>query len=329
MPITKKAAPWGGALIAFVLVLACVWLWPRLLEAAMDGQRYYHNQLTHAFAAIQTAPGWQPTAILVFIGFAYGALHAIGPGHGKVVVAGYLLASRSCLRRAMMITFLASIMQALVAIGLVYGLVVLWGYTRAEAQSWATQMESASLGLVALIGAALVYRGLWGIVRLIHPSQAKEAVCTCGCSGHAPDSQTLAQQGGWGATALMVLSIGMRPCSGALLLLVFASLMGLYGAGAWAVFAMGLGTALTTSLIALATVLLRDRMTALMDRGTQALAWGQAGLCLAAGVFIMMMGAAFLWSGFGASWGAGAAFQQASDPMQGGVSHPLMKGFYR
>ena len=56
--------------------------------------------------------------------------------------------------------------------------------------------------------------------------------------------------GGWREQLGVVLAVGLRPCSGALIVLAFALGQGLLAAGIVAVFLMGLGTAITTGALA-------------------------------------------------------------------------------
>lgn len=77
-----------------------------------------------------------------------------------------------------------------------------------------------------------------------------EACSTCGHS-HAPDpallsGKDLSLREAWSA----VVAVGLRPCSGALLVLTFSLLNGLYLGGVLSVFAMALGTAITVSALA-------------------------------------------------------------------------------
>ena len=71
----------------------------------------------------------------------------------------------------------------------------------------------------------------------------------CGHS-HGPDPQELAGRGGWQRGLSAIVAVGLRPCSGAILVLVFALAQGLFWAGVAATFVMGLGTAITVSAIA-------------------------------------------------------------------------------
>lgn len=91
------------------------------------------------------------------------------------------------------------------------------------------------------------------------PSLPREAVCErsaerCGCGRDHMVDPRLAGRGGWREGAATVLAIGLRPCAGAVVVLTFSLVNGLWLAGALAVAAMALGTAITVSAIALVVV---------------------------------------------------------------------------
>ena len=67
---------------------------------------------------------------------------------------------------------------------------------------------------------------------------------------HGPDPSSLAGPGGWRRGLTAIFAVGLRPCSGAILVLVFALAQGLFWAGAAATFVMGIGTAITVAAIA-------------------------------------------------------------------------------
>ena len=67
---------------------------------------------------------------------------------------------------------------------------------------------------------------------------------------HAPEPKELAGPGGWRRGFSAVVAVGARPCSGAIIVLVFALAQGLFWAGVVSTFIMGLGTAITVAAIA-------------------------------------------------------------------------------
>ena len=116
----------------------------------------------------------------------------------------------------------------------------------------------------------------------------------CGHS-HGPEPTQLSGPGGWRRGFSAVLTVGIRPCSGAILVLVFALAQGLFWAGVAATFAMGLGTAITVATIAVLAVSakgLARRMTASREGGgallVRGIEFGAAGLVLLFGVGLLL-----------------------------------------
>jgi len=116
----------------------------------------------------------------------------------------------------------------------------------------------------------------------------------CGHS-HGPQPGDLAGPGGWKRGLGAVLTVGIRPCSGAILVLVFALAQGLFWAGVAATFVMGLGTAITVATIATLAVSAkgvarriaagRDGKGALLMRGLE---FAAAGLLLLLGAGLLL-----------------------------------------
>ena len=75
----------------------------------------------------------------------------------------------------------------------------------------------------------------------------------CG-HAHGPEPSELSGPGGWSRGLSAILTVGIRPCSGAILVLVFALAQGLFWTGVAATLLMGLGTAITVSAIAIIAV---------------------------------------------------------------------------
>jgi ABC-type nickel/cobalt efflux system permease component RcnA len=82
---------------------------------------------------------------------------------------------------------------------------------------------------------------------------------------HGPEPEELAGPGGWRRGLSAVVAVGLRPCSGAIIVLVFALAQGLFWAGVAATFVMGLGTAITVAAIATLAVAARSAMSQIAD----------------------------------------------------------------
>jgi ABC-type nickel/cobalt efflux system permease component RcnA len=248
------------------------------------------SRLTHVIAAHLHALHTSPSAYWGLIGFglAYGVFHAAGPGHGKALIATYMLANGRSLRRGAVMALLAALLQALVAIALVGAAAFVFDATASEMNRAADWMEFASYCGIAAIGLWLAWRkgralsaalgrhfdrsralatspayaGFdWNAPVLAMPSASFMAAAPGAVAGsngcghaHAPDPAALGEALSWRDAAGTVIAAGMRPCSGAILVLVFALTQGLFAAGVAATFAMALGTAVTTGALAFLAV---------------------------------------------------------------------------
>ena len=118
------------------------------------------SSLTHLIAAKVHALHGQPSAAwgLVGLGLAYGVVHAAGPGHGKAVLASYMLANETSLKRGATMALMAALLQALIAIALVGAAGFVFQATASQMNHAADWIELASYCSVAAIGAWLVWR---------------------------------------------------------------------------------------------------------------------------------------------------------------------------
>ncbi len=269
-------------------------------------QSEFERMMSTAVRAIRAGDGglWA----LLSIAFAYGVFHAAGPGHGKAVVAAYMFANEQALRRGLGISFAAALLQALVAIGIVGGLALLLNATARQMRDAAHSVEVASFAGLALFGAWLAWRkgkALWLALRP-RPVISSRFLCeacaadeehehgpNCGHI-HMPDPALLGKNFSWRDAALTVVTAGSRPCSGAILILVFAMAQGIFMAGVWATLAMALGTAITTGALAALAVLAKGvalRMTGESSRRGQII---MRGLECAAALAVFALGLALL-----------------------------------
>jgi ABC-type nickel/cobalt efflux system permease component RcnA len=238
-----------------------------LVRVLQDLHLTLHESLASDLGAIQNEGS--PTAFISLVagGFLYGVLHAIGPGHGKVVIGAYMFADDRTLRQGLLITASSSLLQAGVAIALVLTLFLTLGLAQSTTELAAVWMECASLGLLATVGMVLVVRGA-RFLRARHGISGgrhrgpigEQGHSRCKSCGHAPSARQLQDIQGLPSMLPVVASIGLRPCSGALLLMTLACLTGQAGAGIVATLAMGVGTGLSVSAVALAAVQSRKRV---------------------------------------------------------------------
>jgi len=245
---------------------------------------------------------------LVGLSFAYGVFHAAGPGHGKAVISSYMLANEVELRRGVLLSFLSSILQGVVAILLVGAAYLFLRGTTVSMTDATRALETGSYALITLFGAWLLFRKLRPARRASalgaqavevhdhghhhshgHHHHAGEVCSTCG-HAHAPDPSLLkgdrfALREAWSA----IVAVGLRPCSGALIVLSFALLNGLYLGGMLAVLAMSIGTAITVSILATLAVTAKGAAVRFAGNGSAAVRVGTA-IEIAGALMVMVLG---------------------------------------
>jgi nickel/cobalt transporter (NicO) family protein len=204
------------------------------------------------------------------------------------VISSYLIANGETWRRGVALSFASALLQALAAVAIVGIFAAILGQTAATMTQAARAIEMASYCLIVAVGARLCWAKGRAFLAELHdlawPKQAHAHaghahhcehaadVPTCthdhghhhGCAAHhhhhdhhagcghahGPDPQTLSGPGGWRRGLAAILAVGLRPCSGAILVLVFALAQGLFWLGIVSTFAMGIGTAITVASIA-------------------------------------------------------------------------------
>jgi len=255
------------------VALACgllLWFWgsggfDSLAAWAAGEQREFQNQIARSLRAARAE---QPEAVatLLTVCFAYGFFHAIGPGHGKVLIGGYGLGRRVAFWRLSAISVLSSLGQAVTAVVLVYAGVLVFQMSRESLVGTTEQvMAPISYGAIALIGLWLVVRSLRSFARRrktasshdhhhsendhTHHHHHEGEVCSdCG-HRHGPTAQEIANVGSLREALILIAGIAARPCTGALFVLILTWQMGIAMVGIAGAFAMALGTALVTTLV--------------------------------------------------------------------------------
>jgi nickel/cobalt transporter (NicO) family protein len=285
----------SALILVAVLVAGFALAWA---SGALQALTWWAVQQQHALQGalageIQRLRAGEPGALaaLITLCFGYGFVHALGPGHGKVLITGAAVGMRASAARMAGIALAGSLAQAALAIALVYGvLLVLAVPARGLVETSERWLTPLSAGLVALLGLWLVGRGLRAFRRTAH-------VHGPGCGhAHGPDPEAVARAAGPGAVLALIAGMAARPCTGALVVLVLAWRFGLQGAGAAAVLAMGLGTAAFTVLVAVLAV--TGREAALVGAGSRGGRLAPV-LQIAAGGAIVLAGAGLLAGSIG------------------------------
>jgi len=220
---------------------------------------------------------------LLGISFLYGIFHAAGPGHGKAVISSYMIANDETWRRGVILSFASAVLQAFTAIAIVGIAAVLLGATAHAMGNTVRVIEIVSYALIVAIGVRLLWVKGGSFLRLLrserhdhhdhghahdhahhhhdhghahhhhdhghdHHHHGEEA--SAWGHAHAPEPQELKGPHWFRRGLAAIVAVGLRPCSGAIIVLVFALAQGLFWIGVASTFVMGLGTAITVAVVA-------------------------------------------------------------------------------
>ncbi|CAN5134847.1 hypothetical protein BH10PSE9_BH10PSE9_05220 [soil metagenome] len=277
----------GGAVFGGPLGPLFMWIAQR--------QQEFYGTLT---ATLKTTKQNGAAVWLLFaVSFAYGVFHAAGPGHGKAVISAYLVSSGESVKRGIALSFAAAFVQAVTAVvvvGIAAGLFRVTAMTMTAATDW---VEILSYALIAAVGAWLLWsKAFDGGHHHHHHHPVAEAHHDHDHDHHEHeehehhdhDHRAPAPRGvltrGWSA----ILAVGIRPCSGAIIVLVFALSQGLFLAGVGATFVMAVGTGVTVAALASLAVSARGLAVRLAgaDSSTTVSVVRAAEIVAAAGVMI-------------------------------------------
>jgi nickel/cobalt transporter (NicO) family protein len=267
-----------------------------------EKQQDFYGRMAGAMRQIMVSSAGTAAWTLFILSFLYGVFHAAGPGHGKVVISGWLLATENELKRGILIAFMSALFQALTAIVLVSTLLLFVSGASAMAKDAAQFLESASYLMIGGMGLYLVWTA-WAGHAHDHPHTEQitvdasqfelvsrpDAAAVHGGAvhlhdehcGHAHAPTAAEVRGDWSLARALALSfaVGVRPCSGAILVLIFSYPLGLYWAGVASVLAMGFGVFLTISAIAAAAVFAKGLAAMLVGADNPAIGfivrWGK------------------------------------------------------
>ena len=249
----------------------------KVLTVVAGWQRDINRYLSLQLRDARSAGGWAAVFAVLGASFAYGVLHAGGPGHGKLVVASYFTARDAPLKIGVIMGSVIAATQAVVAIVAVSVLALVLGTRQTTIIDSTLYLEMASYGLIFGIG-------IWML------SNTLKGKASCGHDhahdhdhdhdhhhhhSHGPDpaaKNTIFARGAksflgdYGELLAIGVVSGLRPCTGSILVLLFALANGVYWLGITAAFVMAFGVAITISALGMGAIVLRRGLAGHGDR---------------------------------------------------------------
>jgi nickel/cobalt exporter len=267
MPALAQGSPFGAAPGTTSSFGFTQWI--------LTKQAEFYRLLSSAVTAAKT--DGKAAFGLAWLSFLYGIFHAAGPGHGKAVISSYLVADDATMKRGIVLSFAAAIAQAISAVALVGIAALVLGATAKAMNDTVRFLELGAYAVIVLFGLSLAWRKGRAFLGALSSRQQEHHAGHhhahqhdhhphdhghshghvhdehCGHS-HGPEPAELKGKGWLKRGLTAVIAVGMRPCSGAILVLVFALSQGIFAIGVAATFAMAFGTAITVTAIALLAV---------------------------------------------------------------------------
>lgn len=153
---------WPLALFLLLAVCGALWLWhawPQVMMKSIVWQREVNQQMSGLLKAVAENPTKAGGSLLAF-SFLYGVLHALGPGHGKIVIATWLATHPSRLKSSIGLTLASSLLQGGVAIALVVVVLSLLRLPARQLHISSFWLEKGSYALVGVLGLLLCWPGI-------------------------------------------------------------------------------------------------------------------------------------------------------------------------
>jgi ABC-type nickel/cobalt efflux system permease component RcnA len=232
-PFVSKKAPTKEVKLPSVAskVFARVMLW----------QHQLNTKLTEKIKQLQDDRSWATLFPLILVSFLYGVIHAAGPGHGKVVVFTYFMSRRSSIKKGLVLGNLISLFHAVSGVIIVLTLyfVIKTAYL-SSFEAISRKIKLVSYSLIVFIGLVLLLGSLFKIAK-----------------GSSQEAYNDVSAGWWDRRGVLpvALAVGMVPCPGVVIIMLFALSFNLLLTGVMMSFVMASGMAATISLAGLLSIL--------------------------------------------------------------------------
>ena len=211
-------------------------------------QRDVNREINRRLVAIRDGRGISVILAGLLIAFLYGIFHALGPGHGKTVIVGYFLGRGGSIGRGIAMASwiaLSHVVGAITVVVIVHAVLSEIYVTPVEEM---LSLRLASYGAILLIGLGMV-------VTAMRRRAGHAAACHHHEHAHSHGHSHGVGIPGRGEQRLLAMAAGFLPCSGAILILVFALTNGILLTGLAMTLFIALGIGLTLALLGVASVL--------------------------------------------------------------------------
>ena len=230
----------------------------------VDFQRRANAEVSFHMNAIERGDDLVAFLLALAVAFAYGAVHALGPGHGKFVIVSYFLAREARVMRGVVMAVQIAIVHVIAAIVVVWLADILLMRGLGLGLSDVPGVRAASFLIIVGIGLFMLYRA----VRASIKARAGGASGHGHRHGHGHGHGHIHGHGHGGRAegGILALAAGMVPCPGAVLIMLYAVANDMIVPGSLLVASMSLGIGSSTCVLGVGAILARRAAIRVIER---------------------------------------------------------------
>ena len=242
----------------------------RLTDVLVDFQRRANAEVSFHMNAIERGEDFSAFLLALAVAFAYGAVHALGPGHGKFVVVSYFLGREARVMRGVVMAVQIAIVHVIAAIVIVWLADLVLRGSFGLGLSDVPGVRAASFLIIVGIGVYMLYRAVRASLRArTHRTRGREHNHHHGHGNHHGHDHHHGHSHGPGGQAeggILALAAGMVPCPGAVLIMLYAVANDMIYPGSLLVAAMSLGIGSSICVLGVGAILARQAAMRVMER---------------------------------------------------------------
>ena len=240
-------------------------------HAVIEFQRQVNAGVAIHMRALETGNSFAAFFLGLGVAFLYGMVHALGPGHGKFVIMSYFMGREVYVLRGLVMAVQMAVVHVIAAVVIVWVADILLKTSLGIGLADVPGIRAGSFLIIAAIGVYMLYQAIRGSRGHTHTHTH-----THGHNhhhhhhGHSHDhthGASHATEGG-----LVALAVGMVPCPGAVLVMLYAIANDMIYPGFLLVAAMSAGIGLTIAILGVATILLRQFATRFIENSGRGVA---------------------------------------------------------
>ena len=235
--------------------------WHTLIEF----QRQVNAGVAIHMRALETGNSFAAFFLGLGVAFLYGMIHALGPGHGKFVIMSYFMGREVYVLRGLVMAVQMAVVHVIAAVVIVWVADILLKTSLGIGLADVPGIRAGSFLIIAGIGIYMLYQAVRGSGGHTHTHNHTHDHNHHhhGHSHDHPHGASHATEGG-----LVALAVGMVPCPGAVLVMLYAIANDMIYPGFLLVAAMSVGIGLTIAILGVATILLRQFATRFIENSS-------------------------------------------------------------